>query len=178
MKTPREILFARHRQAEPKLDAVRRKALVALQPAGSTELPVRAWFRAAWRELVWPSRRAWAGMAALWLALLGANLGMKAAAPVAPTARSVPVREIARAFEEQRRLLAELLPPNEPPPVQPEVRNPKPEIRKKSEIRSPNGNPRVALASAESVSLRVIHGCRSGFRSSAFFRTSDFGFLI
>jgi len=127
MKTPRETLFERHRQAEPKLDAVRRKALATLPAAGSVNdahINTRAAFhrapavlRKAWLELIWPSRRAWAGMAALWLAVLAANLEMKASSTTVPAVGSAHTRELARAFEERQRLLAELLLPVSPPPA-------------------------------------------------------------
>ena len=126
MKTPRDILFAHHRHAEPKLDAIRRKALATLPASGSAVAPqpgrsegllLWAVLRKAWRELVWPSRRAWAGMAALWLAMLAANLELKSTFPAEPAVRSAPFREVMQSFEEQRRLLAELLPAAQPPPV-------------------------------------------------------------
>lgn len=168
MKTPREILLEHHRQAEPKLDAIRRQALAALPEAQEADKvhPEAAtaphgaptcsrlqapWFqrcslrftnavsglqvgapqllRQAWRELIWPLRRAWAGMAALWLAVLAVNLEMKAAPRPAPLARSVPIRDVAQALAEQRRLLAELLPPVNPPPAQ----APRPNSRPRSQ---------------------------------------------
>jgi hypothetical protein len=135
MKTPREILFERHRKAEPKLDAVRRKALAALPAAGSVNNAhfntpgafhrARAVLGKAWLELIWPSRRAWAGMAVLWLVVMAANLEMKATTNV-PAARSAHTRELARAFEERQRLLAELLLPASPPPATPARSDPGP----------------------------------------------------
>ena len=83
MKTPREVLLERHREAGPRLDEVRRKALAALQTARSAEKLeldrqaegfksriawringgvarwVPAMARKIWMELIWPSRRAW-----------------------------------------------------------------------------------------------------------------------
>src|SRR5260221_7112189 len=110
MKTPREILFERHHQAGPGLDAVRQKALDALPaPEDITRAHPGAVLKKVWLELIWPSRRAWAGMAALWLAVLAANLEMKATSLAVPATRSAAGRELVRAFEEQRRLLAELL---------------------------------------------------------------------
>ncbi|HWI55641.1 MAG TPA: hypothetical protein VNZ22_00340 [Bacillota bacterium] len=138
MKTPREILFQRHRQAVPKLDAVRRQALAelaaqgtahALPPSRSAGQSLGAVLRNAWLELIWPSRRAWAGMAALWLAVLAANLEMKASSQTAPAARSAPAREVVQAFGEQQRLLAELLQPVPPPAIQ----APRPSARPRSE---------------------------------------------
>ena len=126
MKTPREILFERHRQAGPRLDAVRQKALGVLPPSRSEGLSVQAMLRKAWRELIWPSRRAWAGMAALWLAVLTANLEIKATSPAAPALRSAHSRELVQAFAEQRRLLAELVRPVNPPPAAPARPNARP----------------------------------------------------
>jgi len=150
MKTPREILLGQHREAEAKLDEVRRKVIGSLQkssckfmagvdpsprplrreegePSASgskggvgvhSALFIWAVLRRVWLELIWPSRRAWAGMAAVWLVVLAANLDMKASSPRAPVARAAPSRELVRAAEEQRRLLAELLPPGKPAAIQ------------------------------------------------------------
>jgi hypothetical protein len=118
MKTPREILLERHRQAEPKLDEVRRKAMAVATASSSTEASETGrdpggliWvaLKKAWMELIWPSRRAWAGMAVLWLVVGAANLEMKNSVRGIPGARSAPVRELAQGLEEQRRLLSELL---------------------------------------------------------------------
>ncbi len=143
MKTPRQILLQRHREAETELDAVRHKALAAISgPAGTTHPPtagvpedaqiwsrrsiwgldrlraaVRVMFAKTWQELIWPSRRAWTGIAALWVLLLAVNLMLKAASPGVPAARSIHSPDLVRAYEEQRRVLAELLAPVNPPPA-------------------------------------------------------------
>jgi hypothetical protein len=152
MKTPREILLERHRRAEASLDQVRMKVLASLKPsphrfraatdedgvsptglsyrlAASAALSIAAVLRKPWLELIWPSRRAWAGMAALWLAVLAANLDMKVTSTPAPSVRATPNRELVRALEEQRRLLAELLPPFSPAPI----KTPPPSDRPRSE---------------------------------------------
>ena len=156
MKTPREILFERHRRAEAKLDQVRMKVIASVQQsphrfrtatddhdvslvglsyefATSATLSIAAVLRKVWLELIWPSRRAWAGMAALWLAVLAANLGMKATSRPAPAVRATPSRELVRALEEQRRSLAELLPPFTPAPI----KTSRPSDRPRSERRMP-----------------------------------------
>jgi hypothetical protein len=136
MKTPREILFARHRRAEVNLDHLRRKVLAGLPASGSAETCepnrgekrlIRTALTKAWLELIWPSRRAWVGIAALWLIVGAANLAMKAGFQSSPPIGAAPVREMAQGFEERRRLLAELLPPVKPvPPIQPSRSNPGP----------------------------------------------------
>jgi hypothetical protein len=125
MKTPREILFEHHRHATPRLDALRREVLAAhTVPANANALPptrlvlIQQVFSKVWLELIWPSRRAWAGLVALWLGILAANLQLKATLPSAPTARAAPAADVVQAFAEQRRVLAELLPPLKPPTTQ------------------------------------------------------------
>jgi hypothetical protein len=118
MKTPREILLERHRNAEPRLDEVRRKALAAVASSSSAEASetardpgglIQLALMKAWMELIWPSRQAWAGIAALWLVVGAANLEMKDPVRGVPAARPAPVRDLAQGLEEQRRLLSELL---------------------------------------------------------------------
>lgn len=149
MKTPREVLLARHTQAEPRLDEIRRKVLAAMPTTGSeslntAELSPRAagrrsggapaWLRKAWLELIWPSRRAWAGMAALWLAVLAMNIQMKATSPTTPAQGSVPLQALVRGWEQQQRLLAELLPSGNSTASEPRaIRPPRPNPRPRSE---------------------------------------------
>lgn len=120
MKTPREILFERHRQIEPKLDVLREKTVAELGAAADgritrasqTESPaVSGILRTVWLELIWPCRRAWAAMAVVWLGVAAANVAMKAPFSSAGMARSAPAPNMIQALDEQRRLLAELLPP-------------------------------------------------------------------
>jgi hypothetical protein len=153
MKTPREILLERHAQVQPGLDAVRRKALATVRVPIDAKMPQADVSNSssfmfllgkAWRELIWPSRHAWAGMAAVWLGVLVANLEMKASSAAIQPVRPAFSREMVRAFEERRRLLSELLPPSSPAlvqvpqnensaPAQPSSGNPKP----KPETRNP-----------------------------------------
>ena len=106
MKTPRHILFDRHRAAVPRLDRLR--AEVVSQLSAPDESPRGSFLFAAarklWQELVWPCRRAWAGFAVVWVALLGVHL-----ATPREVVRAAPVT--ASAIEQRRQLLAELLPP-------------------------------------------------------------------
>ena len=75
MKTPKEILLETHQVMTPRLDKLREDVLaVELGQANSPISPKRRNIFAAiplklWNELIWPSRRAWAGLAAVWVAL-------------------------------------------------------------------------------------------------------------
>ena len=145
MKTPREILLTHHRQAEPKLDHIRRKILTRLTTPASAE----AWTTApsprgqilvalkkTWMELLWPSRRAWAGMAVLWLIVMAANLEMKTTVGGPPGTRPAPVRELAQGLQEQRRLLSELLQTPKSALAEPPRHNPRPRSERQLTVKS------------------------------------------
>ena len=127
MKTPRDILFDRHRAAVPLLDSIRAEVVSRLSPRDS--VPRGSLFLAAarklWEELVWPCRRAWAGFAVVWLALLGVHLATpRTVVKTAPLAAS--------AFEQRRQFLAEFLPP------------PRAELRKRPALPPPQAGRREA----------------------------------
>ncbi len=137
MRTPREILLARHRAAEPKLDQLRRTVVAEIHnketktQSGSKDFAFwclccsQALCRKLWLELIWPCRRTWAGLAAAWVALAVFNLSQTE--PARPTlARSITSpAELRMAFAEQQRLLTELLGlPPQPTPAEPPRRKP------------------------------------------------------
>ena len=68
--------------------------------------------RLSFRELVWPCRHIWAGLTAVWIIILVANLSMQDHSPATP-AKAAPVPEIIMTWQQQERLLAELIGPNE-----------------------------------------------------------------
>lgn len=68
MKTPREILFARHRSAAPKLDSIRQEVIA--RTIKTNHRPETGF----WRELIWPNPKAWAGITATWLLILALKL--------------------------------------------------------------------------------------------------------
>ena len=43
-------------------------------PAAQTGWPLLNWLAIPWRDLIWPSRRVWAGMAAAWVVIVVVNL--------------------------------------------------------------------------------------------------------
>jgi len=87
-----------------------------------------------WREWLWPAPQAWAGLAAVWLVILGLNL--KPSGSEAPTiAANTTAATTATNLFEQRRELARLLDSaSEPEPVRKSPATPGP----RSELRVPS----------------------------------------
>jgi hypothetical protein len=116
MKTPREILLAHHRAVEPKLDAIRQAAVATVcdcravdgnAPDRWPQAAAPTIFQVLWRELILPSRRIWAGLAAVWVLLIAVNVSQRDPSTAAiTTAASAPAM---MTFRDQQRLLNELL---------------------------------------------------------------------
>lgn len=124
MKTPREILLGRHRAVKPKLDRMRTDNLAPVVAAvcdrresgqargvGARRAPVQWLGWKLWRELVWPCRRTWAGLACAWLLIIGLNLASSDSSPRVAGKTETRSREEIRALIEQRRMLAQLIGP-------------------------------------------------------------------
>jgi hypothetical protein len=142
MKTPRETLLARHKAIEPKLDDIRENAVAELNNNGTKArniLDTLAFFLAncpgaVWRELIWPSRRIWAGLAVVWLVLLAANFSMRDHSKI-KTANSPPSPEVIMAFRQQQQLLSELIGPDDPPVARPQrTYSPRPASERRLEL--------------------------------------------
>jgi hypothetical protein len=136
MKTPREILLARHRAAEPKLDAIRQAAVATIRdrrPAVMTtgEAGLQAlwwhWATAPWRELILPSRRIWTGLAAVWIILIIVNVSQRDAG--AGKARSGGGIAPMASWQVQQRWMNELLADRSSPPDVDRPRNAAPRPR-------------------------------------------------
>jgi hypothetical protein len=113
MKTPRDILFARHQSAAPKLDAIRREVLSA-EFHNENQIPIFVNFPLAlWRELFWPCRRIWAGLAAIWILIFAVNFSQRDKLEMTAGKAPLPSPEMILVFGQQERLLAELTDPNE-----------------------------------------------------------------
>ncbi len=120
MKTPRDVLFARHQNAVPKLDAIRHEVVAELNSKATKEQSLPAVFVASllrcpnklWLELIWPCRRIWAGLAAVWILIFAVNFSQRD--PSEMMARKSPSPEMIMAFRQQEKLLAELIGQNEP----------------------------------------------------------------
>ncbi|MGD0016234.1 MAG: hypothetical protein ABSC38_01775 [Verrucomicrobiia bacterium] len=117
MKTPREILLLRHQAVEPKLDRMRTEVLSAeLRPKTSLAARMKPTERdlafgimqTLWRELIWPCRSVWAGVACAWLLIIGLNMTSPEPSPQFVSKASLRSGEEIRAFIEQRQLLAQL----------------------------------------------------------------------
>ena len=112
MKTPREILLARHSAAAPKLDAIRHEMVKELnrQDTGAQSWAVRfaslclGCSNKIWLELVWPCRRIWTGLAAVWLLILAVNFAQHDATP----AGKITTAPVMMSFREQQRWMNEL----------------------------------------------------------------------
>jgi len=101
VKTPREILLNRHRDAEPKLDAIRRTVLASeVQPA-ETRLTLRDMLRSLRWHLV--------AMSAVWLfvLILRADTG-RAPVLAAAVPKPPPPQVMIASIREHRRLLSEM----------------------------------------------------------------------
>jgi hypothetical protein len=137
MKTPREILLSQHRNAGPKLDAIRRSVVLNLNSeAVKTQSPanlftsLRLGCSKIWTELFLHSRRTWAGLATVWVLLAAINAAQRDATPTR-TASSAPATT---SFREQQRLLNELFADSTPAAtieaIRPKTFSPKPRTEK------------------------------------------------
>jgi hypothetical protein len=122
MKTPRELILERHQSAEARLKTIRADDLAAYARSAAQASPGRPPafdFRAVavrfWREALWPWRRAWIGIAAIWVFILAFSL---ATGETPRTASTKPLRndpQVLAALQEQKQLLTQLLGSGAPP---------------------------------------------------------------
>jgi hypothetical protein len=112
----------RHRSAAPKLDAIRREVMKVAADVNRRKQPARELTFAAalanaiklsFLELVWPCRRTWAALAAVWIALFIFNVSQRDKSELAARKLPPPSPEMILAFRQQEKLLAELIGPNE-----------------------------------------------------------------
>lgn len=142
MKTPREILFARHESATPKLDAIRREVVRELNNQATQKQSFSANFVSSllgcsnifWRELIFPCRRIWSGLAAVWLVLFLVNLSQRDDVS-SVTGKPVRSAEVMMSVQAQQRWMNELLADRAAPPEADRPRNFTPKPRsEKSEV--------------------------------------------
>ncbi|MEI9864880.1 MAG: hypothetical protein WDN00_10070 [Limisphaerales bacterium] len=115
MKTPRDILLARHQAAAPKLDAIRQSTVAAVcDRRSSTDNALERQSQTAatiwqilWLEMVWPCRRIWTGLAVVWVGILIINFSQRDGSQTV-IAKSSPPAEMMMTFRDQQKLLNEL----------------------------------------------------------------------
>lgn len=116
MKTPREILLNRHQAVGPKLDAIRREVVNVGADVNRRKRLVRELtfatalanaIRLLYLELVWPCRRTWAGLAAVWILIFTVNFSLRDPSP-AIARKSPPASEMIIVWRQQQQLMAEL----------------------------------------------------------------------
>ena len=112
MKTPRQILFDRHRAAETKLDAVRQKVLASIAPAATSRCAegnhAPGFFpslRAVLQSLRWHI----AGLSAVWALIVLLRVASDGAPAPTLAQQSAPQRQLLMALRENRRQLLELI---------------------------------------------------------------------
>jgi hypothetical protein len=135
MKTPRDILIARHQAATPKLDAIRRE-VVDVAADVNRRKPVREFTFAStlakaitlpFQEIIWPCRRIWTGLAAVWILIFIVNFSQRDGSQTR-MAKSAPTAEMMMTFRDQQKWLNELLADRSPPmdAERPRIYSPKP----------------------------------------------------
>jgi hypothetical protein len=139
MKTPREIILERHRAAEEKLNAISAEELASVSRA-SAEVQTRSNITALfhdviegfWHQAIWPWRRVWAGLAAIWIGILALHLA-SGELPHSSRAEMAETRnpQVLSALREQNKLMVQLLdPPAAPAPEPPNHSGPRSEQRR------------------------------------------------
>lgn len=126
MKTPRQIILERHRPAETRLKDISEHELAALARESAMEKPdatqarpqssalLRQALAGFWREAVWPWHRVWAGLAAVWIAIMALSLaGGELPRVHGGEMKLTPNPQIIAELREQRKLLTQLLEPTE-----------------------------------------------------------------
>ena len=112
MKTPREILLARHRSAEPQLAAMRRRILTPAEESHRGQKPSLARLAESCCDFFRIPRPAWAALGAAWALIIALNIASSDTPNVNPGVASATTKrspEMLQALREQKRLFAELV---------------------------------------------------------------------
>src|SRR5688500_18031161 len=99
-----------HRQAPREIPRAWRAEIIAATRARTQGV---SW----WRQLLWPHPAAWAGLAAMWIAAFALQAASGPEHGTESVRLTVPAREMAQAFEERKRLWAELAQESSSPPI-------------------------------------------------------------
>jgi len=100
-------------------DEILGAARAASRPPSVSLTPSRSWFsalRSGLSALLWPHPTAWAGLAGLWLLVLGLNFSAREPAQSKAARQTIPASpQMRELLQQQERLFAELLGPVEKP---------------------------------------------------------------
>ena len=111
MKTPSELLFERHRTAEPKLDTLRQKTVSRLAKAPAVNSRPSA-PRSSWRDMLLSLRWHLAGLSAAWLVVLVLNIDHSQAPSPVLAKKNIPSpQQLLTALRENRRQVLEMTGP-------------------------------------------------------------------
>ncbi|HEX9045570.1 MAG TPA: zf-HC2 domain-containing protein [Verrucomicrobiae bacterium] len=82
---------------------------IASQNPATNKVPETNVISQWWLEVIWPWRRVWVGLAVIWVAIVAGNVSLRDPAPAMAMKSSPKAQEIAAAFRDQQKVLAELL---------------------------------------------------------------------
>ena len=125
LRSPRDILLARHDAVIPELDRARAAALATVAPP----TPASSVLATFWREVFLSRPKAWAGLAALWLILGALHFSSRSGLPKPDSNPTTSRDALIAAWRTQRRMLAEISPVPESTPPQPLPAKPKTRAR-------------------------------------------------
>lgn len=122
MKTPRELILARHRASVFNHQPIRPEELAEYAHASAVRsadqlhqsgVPRKlSAIHNFWMEAIWPWHRAWLGMMAIWLILLLVNMATRESPKVARIKMIMPTPEIMAELREQEQTIIQLIGPS------------------------------------------------------------------
>jgi hypothetical protein len=118
------------------IESIADMPLASNNHSSAVKILIKAWF-----ELIWPSRRVWTGLAVVWVVLAVFELTQSGGRVFLAAQSSVPATEARLAFQDQQRLLVEILgrppavAPSEPPRPSPQPRSDRPNGRRSASVR-------------------------------------------
>jgi hypothetical protein len=108
--------------------------VILISQTTSIEAPAMIILQNIWRELIWPFRHVWAGLAVAWILIFAINFSIHDHSNSALT-RSSPSPQTLPQYQQQEQLLEDMMAPNETPVAGPQKTDaPQPSSRRFSKI--------------------------------------------